>query len=153
MYEMENWLILSQIAAQPMTKQSDDDAPAERVDLDLMLDVGSSRHILRRIGRKGYSVLPVHTIAGHGEIVCHTAGLVEPIVVAMYAFLSREGAVSSAWIQKALDRNSLPLLYRITLVLNALESSAESSLSEWTTNTLQTIVLPALLEFPPVRCD
>jgi hypothetical protein len=87
------------------------------------------------------------------QFVCHNAGFIEPIIMAIYKFLSREGEDATDWIQEALNRQSLPLLHRICLVLDVLEASTSASLASWATATKENIVTPALSQFPPFRCD
>jgi hypothetical protein len=93
-----------------------------------------------------------HTIPGHGEIVCHSVGFIEPIVMAIYKYLSREFAAADPWIAAAIERNSLPLLYRIFLVLTTLESSTDAQLAEWSAIVKRDRVEPALSQFPYVEC-
>jgi hypothetical protein len=100
-----------------------------------------------------YSSHLVHSIKGYGEIVCHKAGFIEPIIVAIYKFLSRGGQEATDWVEEAINRQSLPLLHRICLVLDALESSTDAALASWSTATKENIVTPALSQFPPFRCD
>jgi hypothetical protein len=92
-------------------------------------------------------------VEGHGEIVCHKAGFIEPIMVAIYKFLSREGEDAADWIQEAINRQSLPLMHRICLVLDALETSTDAALASWSTATKENIIAPALSQFPPFRCE
>jgi Type I restriction enzyme R protein N terminus (HSDR_N) len=148
-----NWLILSHIAANPLWVQSKDGVLRGRIDQELLLDVGSSPFVLRRVGSSGFSSHLVHTIQGYGEIVCHKAGIIEPITVAIYEFLSREGLQASEWVREATRRKSLPLLFRIAHVFGVLESSTDSALAEWSSATRRDLVEPALSQFPPLRCE
>jgi hypothetical protein len=100
-----------------------------------------------------YSSHLVHSIKGYGEIVCHKAGFIEPIIVAIYKFLSRGGQEATDWVEEAINRQSLPLLHRICLVLDALESSTDAALASWSIATKENIVTPALSQFPPFRCN
>jgi hypothetical protein len=83
----------------------------------------------------------------------HKAGFIEPIIMAIYKFLSREGEGAADWVQEAINRQSLPLLHRISLVLDVLESSTDAALASWSAATKENIVAPALSQFPPFRCD
>jgi hypothetical protein len=151
--DIENWLILSHVAAHPIGIQSEDGTLSGRFDPELLLQIGSSPFVLRRLGSSGYSSHLVHSIRGYGEIVCHKAGFIEPIIMAIYKFLSRGGEEATDWVEEAINRQSLPLLHRICLVLDALKSSTDAALASWSTATKENIVTPALSQFPPFRCD
>ena len=153
MTDPTNWLILSLIAAHPFGVQSKDGQPHGRIDPQLLLEVGSCPFVLRRIGSDGFSSQFTHTIPGHGEIVCHREGIIEPIAMAIYKFLSAAGARASEWIEDALERKSLPLLYRIFLVLQALAQSTNSELAEWSASVKRDRVEPALSAFPSIECE
>jgi hypothetical protein len=151
--DQTNWLILSHVAAHPLGVQSKDGVLRGRIDQELLLEIGSSPFVLRRIGSSGFSSHLTHIIRGYGEIVCQKAGFIEPITVAIYEFLSTEGRHANEWIREAMGRESLPLLYRIIHVLGVLESSTDSQVAEWSSAVRKDLVEPALSQFPPLRCE
>lgn len=153
MSDPTNWLILSHVAAFPLGALSQDGHLRGRIDQELLLEIGSTPFVLRRVGSDGFASQLTHTIPGHGEIVCHSIGFIEPIVMAIYRYLSREGVSAGPWIEAAIDRNSLPLLYRIYLVLDTLESSTDAELAEWSSSAKRERVEPALSQFPYTGCD
>jgi hypothetical protein len=147
--DVENWLILSHIARHVIVAFSKNGESSGRIDPAILLEVGSCPHVLRRVGSTGFSHHLVHTIEGYGEIVCDEAGFIEPILLALYDFLSREGEQAQEWIQVAVSSNSLPLLHRIGMVLRLLESSTNPGLAQWSARTWQDVVEPSFAAFPP----
>src|SRR5580700_6906442 len=60
--DIENWLIISHVAAHPIGIQSEDGTLSGRFDPELLLQIGSSPFVLRRLGSSGYSSHLVHSI-------------------------------------------------------------------------------------------
>jgi hypothetical protein len=148
---LENWLILSHIARHAIEMSSKSGEFSGRVDPAILLEVGSSPHVLRRVGSTGYSHHLVHTIKGYGEIVCEEAGFIEPILLAIYEFLSRQGAQAEDWVKATVSSNSLPLLHRVGMVLRLLETSTNPELAQWSTRTWRDLIEPAFAAFPPFK--
>lgn len=137
------WLILSHLAGQRIGIQRGDDVI--RVDLGLLRTVGAYPHILRRpdsfLGPGG--VLK-HDIPEYGEVVCHAAGIVEPITFSLYRMLSTEGPDQKEWIQDALDEGSLALLTRMDIALRETAKLADDEKRTWAERTLAEQISPAL---------
>ena len=100
--EIHAWLILSHLAGQRMV--IDRDHEAYRIDLPLLGKIGTCPHVLRRPDTiiEGQGVL-THQIADYGEVVCHVAGIVEPITFSLFKMLITEGHEQDAWIQDAIE--------------------------------------------------
>jgi hypothetical protein len=76
--------------------------------------VGSCPHVLRRLDSfMSDNGVWTHSIEGYGEVLCHAAGIVEPVAQLIWRTLSREGPELEDWIRRAVDFGSLGLLARI----------------------------------------
>jgi hypothetical protein len=137
------WLILSHLAGQRIVYGTD----ATRLDLELLGLVGSCEHVLRRPDRflEGGGI-PTHDVAGYGEVVCHAAGIVEPITFSLFKMLSREGPDQDAWIERALAQESLGLLARIDIALRETAKLLDPVKRPWAERILRDRIAPALGE-------
>lgn len=146
--DMHNWLILSHLALRPFALLFRDGRTG-RIDPALLTEVGTCKMSLRgpQNDPERNSVL-THSVPGHGSIVCHRNGIVEPITMAIYQFLAINGERTTEWIDEAIERNSFPLLCRIDIALRQLIGSADSAKAAWAQETLNQSVRPALEKFP-----
>jgi hypothetical protein len=137
------WLILSHLAGQRMV--IDRAGEAIRIDLPLLAKVGACPHVLRRpdtvLEVRG---VPTHRVAGYGEVVCHAAGIVEPITFSLFKMLSTEGPEQETWIQEALDEGSLALLTRVDIALRETAKLADDVLRPWAERVRTERIAPAL---------
>jgi len=92
-----------------------------------------------------------HDIKDLGSIVCHEAGVVEPITLSILKFLGNEGAEASAWIEEAVQRKSLPLLARIDIALRRIADRGGTLEAQWAKETLEKAIQPAFSYFPPLH--
>ncbi|NEV65075.1 hypothetical protein [Thiorhodococcus minor] len=139
------WLILSHLAGQPMATGHEEDAI--RIDLELLGIIASCPHVLRRPDVSfGGSGVATHHIDGYGEVACHKAGIVEPITSALFNMLSREGQDQEAWIDRALESESLGLLVRIDIALREMTKLYDPNQREWAARILSEKITPALQE-------
>jgi hypothetical protein len=140
------WMILSHLAGLPMEYGDD----AERLDLSLLGIVGSSSHVLRRpddfMSDRGVAT---HNIAGYGEVLCHAAGIVEPVTLSIYKMLTREGPAQEEWIHRAIESESLGLLARIDVALREIERHVGPT-AKWASAKRRELIGPALSE--AVKC-
>jgi hypothetical protein len=145
--DIYEWLILSHLAAMPFTMETAD--KQQRVDQQILLVVGIADIMLRKPGGDPdmRSVL-THDLPGIGSIVCHKAGIVEPITYSIFCYLEREGVQANHWIDQAIARESMPLLSRIHIALLELSSIADEAISAWANSTLEKKVNPAFKVFP-----
>ncbi|MCI0623537.1 MAG: type I restriction enzyme HsdR N-terminal domain-containing protein [Acidobacteria bacterium] len=142
------WLILSHLAAVPLGVEIPGEPEPARLDEPLLLEVGQSSVILSRPdGGQDFKAVPVHDIAGHGSIVCHQAGIVEPITWALVKYFIRRGPDASAWIDEAITKESMPLLARISVALRQVAGLADTR-GEWARTKLSDRVDPAFAAFP-----
>ena len=66
------------------------------------------------------------TCRAEGSIVCHEAGIVEPITLSLLRFLSSEDDRAEDWIEEAVQRKSLPLLARVDIALTGVKRALSS---------------------------
>jgi hypothetical protein len=137
------WLILSHLAGQRIVYGSE----PKRLDLELLGLVGSCKHVLRRPDKflEGNGVL-THQVSGYGEVVCHAAGIVEPITFSLFKMLSREGPDHEEWIERALATKSLALLARTDIALRETAKLLDPVKRSWAGRMLNERLGPALGE-------
>ncbi|WP_254701429.1 type I restriction enzyme HsdR N-terminal domain-containing protein [Neorhizobium galegae] len=147
--EMDSWMILAHLAGHPFVAQELDGTLVGRADPLLLTEIGTAPMALRRpVLQEDMSGVLMHHIEGHGSIVCHHAGIVEPITYSIYTFLRRDHAGVEDWIDEAIDRKSFPLLARIEIALLMLVESGNAQVAGWASEVLGSTVRPALKEFP-----
>jgi hypothetical protein len=147
--DVESWLILSYVAGQPFVAESPDGTLLGRVDPALLMEIGTCPIVLRRpTADPNMSGVLTHDLEGHGSIVCHEAGIVEPITMSMLKFLDHAGEYATAWIEAAVDRNSLALLSRIDIAMRHIAERGETPEAQWAKDMLQRIIRPAFSGFP-----
>jgi hypothetical protein len=142
------WLILSHLASMPFKMDIAD--RQERVDAQILLIVGTADIVLRKPGGSpGMRSILTHDLSeyGIGSIVCHKAGIVEPITYSIFLYLKREGVQASHWIDQAINYDSYPLISRIHIALLELSSISDDALSAWANSILEHKIKPALNVF------
>jgi hypothetical protein len=137
------WMILSHLAGQRIAYGDD----SERLDFELLGLVGSCEHVLRRPDNfmQGDGV-QTHSIPGKGEVVCHAAGIVEPITYSLFKMLSTEGPQQEEWIERALSTRSINLLARIDIALRETGKLLDPIRSTWAQRVRSERIAPALGE-------
>jgi len=146
-----SWLILSYLGGCTFALENEE-RQLGRVDPAVLLEVGACPIVLRRPGPDAnQSGILTHHIPGHGAIVCHKAGIVEPITQSILRFLSSEGEGAEQWIEEAVSRNSLPLLARIDIALRQLLDSADAHRSEFARRVLDDVIRPAKSALPALH--
>ena len=146
------WLILSHLAGMPFVMEGD--GGAHRVDPAVLLKVGSADIVLRAVS-SDHSMrhVPTHDLPGIGSIVCHAAGIIEPITLSILRYLSRDEERHDDWIDAAIESKSMPLLARIHIALLQISAEADEEHAAWASHTLETKVRPAFKFFPPLHDD
>lgn len=149
--DFHSWLILSYLAGFPFALENEQ-GQLGRFDPAILLEVGACSIVLRRPGPdpEKNGVL-THNLPGQGSIVCHEAGIVEPITLSILRFLSSEGARAEEWIEEAVQRKSLPLLARIDIALRQLADSADGEKAQFVRRMIKDLVRPALSALPPLH--
>jgi hypothetical protein len=149
--DFHSWLILSYLAGFPFALENEEGQQG-RFDPAILLEVGACSIVLRRPGPDAEKNGVVqHNLPGQGAIVCHEAGIVEPITLSILRFLSSEGVSAQEWIEEAVRRKSLPLLARIDIALRQLASSADAVKSDFAKLMIKDLVRPALSALPPLH--
>jgi hypothetical protein len=146
------WLILSHLAALPVAIETI--KGVQRVDLVLLSEVGSCPYVIRRTDTdfEGPGVL-THDIRGYGSIVCHTAGLVEPITLSLFRMLSSEGAAVEDWLKEMVSKDSLALLCRLDIALRETSKIVGTDKRAWAQRMLSELITPALQASSELACD
>lgn len=147
--DVESWLILSHVAGRPFVAASSDGAWLGRADPTLLWEIGSCPTVLRRpVADQEMNAVLTHDLKDHGSIVCHDAGIVEPITFSILKFLEASEDLRDEWIDEAMKRNSLPLLSRIDIALRHIAERGETPEAQWARQTLRDVVAPAFKVFP-----
>lgn len=133
------WMILSHLAGHILGGD-------DRLDLRLLVLVGSCPHVLRRpddlsTERGAWT----HDIPGYGEVLCHRSGIIEPITFSLFKMLHREGPAQNEWIEIAVNSGSLGLLARIDVALRAIEELIDP-VAKWAKTLRENRIAPALQE-------
>jgi len=149
MLDLNNWLILSHLVARPFMIQSSDGKIKGRIDPGLLLELGTCQFVLRGPQNDpAKSGVLTHSVPGHGNIVCHKSGIVEPVTMAIYGFLGSNGPSATEWIDEAIERASFPLLCRVDIALRQLVDSNDHEKASWAKKMIEEVVKPELEKFP-----
>jgi hypothetical protein len=144
-----SWLVLSHLALRPFVMESMDGKKKGRLDPLLLLELGTCRYTLRGPQNDPEkNMVLTHSVPNHGNIVCHHAGVVEPVTMAILRLLSSGGTNETEWIKRAVERQSFALLARIDISLQQLDGSADEQKSAWANKMREDILKPALESFP-----
>ena len=150
--DFHSWQILSHLAGYPFAIELADSL--ERVDPYILMEVGAAAMVLRQPGLEAeFNGVLMHEIPDVGSIVCHEAGIVEPITLSIFKYVSREGCNASPWVDAACQRNSLPLLARIDIALRQLAGSANTDNATWAREMLSGPVRSAFASLPALHPD
>jgi Type I restriction enzyme R protein N terminus (HSDR_N) len=144
--DVHPWLILSHIAGYPSAVVPEDLPDEPRIDPILLLKVGACPIVLRRPGGDPLlNSIPVHDLPDGTTMVCHTAGIVEPITWSLFRFLFREPIEESVpLIDEAIRRAQPSLLGRLDIALRTLAGTDDEK-ADWATKIRSELVGPALL--------
>lgn len=149
---VHSWLILSHLAS-CRCELAEVEGTVVRAEPRILLTVASCPFMLRRpepdSGKE--EGIPMHRIEDHGSIVCHKAGIVEPITLSILRFLSLEGESAEGWVKEATERNSFPLLARVDIALSQLLSSADGKTARFANRMMHELIRPAVSKFPPLH--
>lgn len=131
--DIHPYLILSHLAGHRFEAVGVGDAPAPRADPHLLVSVGSAQVLLRRPGGDpNVSAVPAHEIASGFSVVCHKAGIVEPISWSLVRFFGREDeAMRDQFIDFALDTPEPALLPRLDVALAQTSQGADGPRAAW----------------------
>ena len=149
--DIYGWLILSHLAGQTLLVEYEETRHA-RVDPGILLLVGTcplvlclpdSDTMLRRIR--------IHDVPDHGSIICHRSGIVEPITLSIFNFLSTEGENAESWVQEVARQRSLPLLMRTDIALRQLTELADTEIAKFARHMREDVIRPGTNDFPPVH--
>lgn len=140
------YLILSHLAGHAFEVVGTQTTPAPRADPDLLVGVGSAPMVLRRPGGDpDISAVPAHDIESHMSVVCHRAGIVEPITWSLVRFFGREReAMRDQFIDFALDAAEPALLPRLDIALRQTSQSADMLRAVWARGVRENRLKPLL---------
>ncbi|MDD9997879.1 MAG: hypothetical protein OXQ89_09065 [Rhodospirillaceae bacterium] len=145
------WLILSHLAGVPF-EWGGEDGRSGRGDPAILLHVGCSSVVLRRHdGDVELRGILTHDVPDHGSLVCHEAGIVEPITLSMFKYLSSQGEDAEEWVRLAAGCGSLPLLMRISIALHQITELADAAKVGFAKRMLDDVMRPAFADFPAVH--
>lgn len=140
------WLVLSHLAGHPFALGVGDLQTAPRVDPTILVTVGACPIVLRRPGGDpDVNSVPAHDLSDGSSILCHRAGIVEPITWALFRYLSRETEADAAELIDEVVRRSDPaLLARVDVALRELSRSADRAKAVWAEQVRGSAIGPAL---------
>lgn len=140
------FLILSHLAGHAFEVVGAHATPAPRADPDLLVGVGSVPMVLRRPGGDpDISAVPAHDIGNDLSVVCHRAGIVEPITWSLVRFFGREPeAMRNQFIDFALDAAEPALLPRLDIALRQTSESADAERAAWAREIRESRLRPLL---------
>ena len=142
--DLGGWLILSHIAALPLGIDIPEESEVARLDEPLLTELAQAKIVLSRPdGNQDFKGIAVHDIPGHGSIVCHQAGIVEPITWAIVKYFIRRGAEATLWIEESIAKQSLPLLTRIHIALRQITGLSDAR-GDWAREVLAKHIEPAI---------
>ena len=115
MSNVQPWLILSHLAGQRMAIERE--GKMQRVDYTLLID-GTCPYLLRWADTDFEDPgVPARHIPGYGEVVCHAAGIAEPITLSLFKMLSSETEAAEGWLRAAVERSLLGMSCRLDIAL------------------------------------
>ena len=142
------WLLLSHLAG-VRVGLIDDDGGKAWLDQTLLHYVGQSEIVLFRPDpREAMRTVPTYEVPNHGSIVNPKAGIVEPITMSMFKFLSTQNEQAEGWVRKSAAEDSMPLLVRMFIALEHMSQLACAESATFSQRMLNEVVRPALSRFP-----
>ena len=144
---LDSWLILSHLAGLCLAME-DEKGMLILVSSKILLKVGACPIVLRRPNTEELRCeLPTHELPNHGSVICHEAGILEPITLSIFYFLHMAVENAEEWIDESVRQESFPLLIRIAIALKELSRSAQEERAKVAQRMLDEVVSPALMEF------
>ena len=152
--DTQPWMILSRLAGYPFEIVNGDETFG-RGDVALLLHVGSCPiPLVEPGGDMDLRSLPVHDLGDDLTIVCHRAGLVEPITWSLFDFLSRSWRVGGEiFVGEALELGSAALLARLDLCLRVIAGLEDAERRKWAVAARARVTLALGLKEPTVVHD
>ena len=146
--DVHPYQILSHLAGHALQVSGTRHEPAPRLDPDLLIGVGAIPMVLRRPDSDPrMNGLLVHNIGDKLSVVCHEAGIVEPITWSLVRFFGREDvAMRDQFIDAALDAPEPALLGRMDIALRQTTQSADEDRAAWATEIRASRLKPLLEE-------
>ena len=145
------WMMLSHLAGVPLRFEVDDGRDVRMIEA-LLHGVGKCEMVLHRPDpRDVVRGVPVHDVLGHGSIVCFEAGIVEPITMSMFKFLSARREQAEDWVRKSASEDSMALLVRMAIALGHTAQLADAESAAFGRRMLDEVVKPALGRFPTLH--
>lgn len=131
--DVHPYQILSHLAGHAIQVLGTPYDPTPRLDPDLLIGVGGTPTVLRQPNSDPkMGGMLVHHIGADLSIVCHKAGIVEPITWSLVRFLGREDAtMRDQFIDAALDSPPPALLARIEIALRQTAKTADRERAVW----------------------
>jgi hypothetical protein len=133
--DLGGWLILSHVAGVSLGFHFPD-GTIERIDGPLLLQIAQSPLILSRPdGQQDFKEVAVHDLKEGGSVVCHLAGVVEPVTWGLLKFFLRGDEHPDHWIDEAISTASPALLMRTHIALTQVSRSVGDR-GEWARSVL-----------------
>ena len=148
---LHSWLILSHLAGLRLAME-DEKGRQTLVSPNILLKIGACPIVLRRPQTEGIQFeMPIHELPNHGSVICHEAGILEPITLSIFNFLHMAVENAEEWIDESARQESFPLLMRIAIALKELSGSAQEERAKFAQRMLDEVVKPALMKLGPIH--
>ncbi len=140
-----SWLILSQFAGMRLgAVRPGESEVLARADRDILLHVGQCPYPLIRPLIGAVDAIRERNVEGVGRLVCHEAGIIEPITSSLMRALRNDRETGEFIVREAVQSENLPLLVRLFTVLTELSQIKDKDVSAWARNRLDDAVRPAI---------
>ncbi|WP_415717292.1 type I restriction enzyme HsdR N-terminal domain-containing protein [Maridesulfovibrio sp.] len=140
--DINAWLILSHLASMPIVGIAENGSHV-RIDTSLLVAVGSCPFPLLR-PQSTNQAHHTHNFPNGDTYLCGKDGLIEPITLSICKSMAREQSLGTKIIQKALEKESLALLMRISIALYKIIEMNDHATSTWAQKQLGNNVSPTL---------
>jgi hypothetical protein len=140
------WEILSHLAELEIKKGLDESLSRAE---EILLTIGTALDPTL-VGSKGSQPIKIHDISPRETVISHESGIVEQVTQSIWVLLKADTTRASIFLEKAVLKNSTPLLCRIYIALLEINRSADLLLSKWSNDKLENIIIPALRVKAPV---
>jgi hypothetical protein len=137
------WIILSYFAAMPLVAVDDMQRIVGRLDPAVLAELAKCMHVLRLPSVHRDNGIQIHQIPGHGSIVCHQEGIVEPVTLALMNATLSDRSVGEFFVEEAVRSRSTPMLARLHVVFGVITNLDPDDRRKWARRLLDEQIKPS----------